>query len=291
MYPFDDAFIVNQLFGFLTVRWYAVAILGGAMLAAWFGARRVTLRGYDADHVWNLLAFGLITSIAFARAWYVFFEWPSFRDKSVLYIINPATGGIAIQGAIVGALCGAFLYTRWYKLSFLEWIDLGAPCLSIGQAIGRWGNFMNQEAYGRPMATPLPWGLRIDADRRVPAFPAETYPVATTRFHPTFLYESLWNVLVLIALLAMERRFRRRLFPGDEFLVYGILYSVGRFFIEGLRTDSLCSNGIGGACAGALRAAQVTAIVTIVLFGALLALRHLRRRPAQAEPARPLVNE
>lgn len=284
MYPPDDPFVVNQLFGVLSVRWYAVAILGGAILAAWFGARRAVLRGYHPDHAWNLLALGLVTSIAVARAWYVFFEWPSFRDKSLLYIINPATGGIAIQGAIVGALIGAFIYTRWNKLNFLEWIDLGAPCLSIGQAIGRWGNFMNQEAYGRPMATPLPGGLRIDADRRVAEFPAEQFPVDTTRFHPTFLYESIWNVLVLIALLALERRLRRWLRPGDVFLFYGILYSIGRFFIEGLRTDSLCTNGIGGACEGALRTAQVTALVTIVLFGAILAFRHIRRRPTPPQP-------
>lgn len=285
MYPFDDPFVVNQLFGFLTVRWYAVAILGGAILAAWFGARRAVLHGYHPDHAWNLLALGLVTSIVVARAWYVYFEWPSFRGQSLLYIINPATGGIAIQGAIVGALIGAFIYTRWNKLSFLEWIDLGAPCLSIGQAIGRWGNFMNQEAYGRPMATSQPWGLQIDADKRVAAFPAEQFPVDSTRFHPTFLYESLWNVIVLISLLALERRLRRWLRPGDLFLFYGILYSIGRFFIEGLRTDSLCTNGVGGSCEGALRTAQVTALVTIALFAVILAFRHVRHRPAPPQPA------
>lgn len=278
MYPPDDPFLVYQLFGFLTIRWYAVFILGGALIAAWFGARRVERRGYDPEHAWNLLAFGLLVSIAFARAWYVFFEWPNFRDKSLLYIINPATGGIAIHGAIVGAVLGTWIYTRLNKLRFVEWLDLGAPCMAIGQAIGRWGNFFNQEAYGRP--TTLPWGLRIDPDRRIgPYSNLQTFGEAT-RFHPTFLYESLWNVGVLVALLLVERRFRRQLLTGDIFLLYGIFYSLGRLWIEGLRTDSLCLDGVGGSCDGALRTAQVVSVIAIVGFSALLAFRHLRRSGA-----------
>lgn len=295
MYPPDDPFLLNQLFGLLSIRWYAVCILGGAMLAAWFGARRAVARGYNPDHAWNLLALGLVTSIACARAWYVFFEWERFSAARaeydsvwnwLLFVINPATGGIAIQGAIVGAVLGAYIYTRWNQLDFLEWIDLGAPCMSIGQAIGRWGNFFNQEAYGRPMSAPMPWGLRIDAPYRVSEFPAETYPVDTTRFHPTFLYESLWNIAVLIGLLVIERRLRGWLRKGDLFMFYAILYSIGRFFIEGLRTDSLCVGTVGGSCAGGLRAAQITALVTIAILTLILAIRHWRRAstpPALAE--------
>jgi phosphatidylglycerol:prolipoprotein diacylglycerol transferase len=277
MHPPDDPFVVYQLFGFLTIRWYAVCILGGALIATWFGARRAARRGYDPEHAWNLLAIGLITSIACARAWYVFFEWPSFRGKPLLYIINPATGGIAIHGAILGAIIGAWIYTRYNRLNFLEWLDIGAPCMAIGQAVGRWGNFFNQEAYGRP--TTLPWGLRIDQDRRISPYGAPPYG-ETTRFHPTFLYESIWNAGVVIVLLLIERRFRRQLRTGDIFLLYGILYSLGRLWIEGLRTDSLCSNGIGGSCAGSLRTAQVVSVVIIVVFSAVLAYRHLHRPPA-----------
>jgi phosphatidylglycerol:prolipoprotein diacylglycerol transferase len=274
MYPPDDPFVVNQLFGFITIRWYAVCILGGAVLAAWFGARRVERRGYNPEHAWNLLAVGLITAIAFARAWYVFFEWPRFSGQPLLYIINPATGGIAIHGGILGAVVATFVYTRLNRLNFLEWADFGAPCMVIGQAIGRWGNFFNQEAYGRP--TTLPWGLRIDQ----PLAPYNQAPYGPdTRFHPTFLYESLWNVGVLIALLLIEQRFRRRLLAGDIVLLYGIFYSLGRFWIEGLRTDSLCTNGVGGACTGALRTAQVVSLVAILACAAILAARHLRRNP------------
>ncbi len=279
MYPPDDPYVIYHLFGFLTIRWYAVCILGGALLAAWFGARRAAHRGYNPDHAWNLLALGLVTAIVFARAWYVFFEWPKFRGTSILYIINPATGGIAIHGAIVGAVFGAWIYTRLNNLRFLEWLDLGAPCMAIGQAIGRWGNFFNQEAYGRPAT--LPWGLRIDPEHRISPFNQTPYNEAT-RFHPTFLYESLWNTGVLIALLLVERRFRRQLLHGDVFLLYGIFYSLGRIWIEGLRTDSLCASGIGGSCDGSLRTAQVVSIVVIVAFSAILAIRHVRRSPSTA---------
>jgi phosphatidylglycerol---prolipoprotein diacylglyceryl transferase len=289
MHPPDDPFLIQELFGLFSVRWYAVCILGGALLAAWFGARRAAARGHDPEHAWNLLALGLVTSIACARAWYVAFEWQRFSSMEtagtlrwfIFDVINPATGGIAIQGAILGAVLGAFIYTRWNGLDFLRWIDFGAPCMSIGQAIGRWGNFFNQEAYGRPMATPQPWGLRIDQEFRVGEFPASQYPVETTRFHPTFLYESLWNLGVLIALLGIERRFHGWLRKGDLFLCYGIIYSIGRFFIEGLRTDSLCLSGVGGSCAGSLRTAQVTALATIAIFGLILLLRHLRRPAPQ----------
>ena len=133
------------------------------------------------------------------------------------------------------------------------------------------------------MSTPQPWGLRIDAPFRVEPFnDLAQYPVETTRFHPTFLYESLWNVAVLYGLLLIERRVRR-LRRGDLVLCYAILYSIGRLVIESLRTDSLCTNGIGGSCEGALRTAQVVAIVTIVGCGAVLALRQLRR-PRSPQP-------
>ncbi len=282
MHPPFGPFLIDHLFGFLTIRWYAVCILGGALLAAWFGARRAERRGHDPEHVWNILAIGLIVAIAVARAWYVLFEWPQFRGKSLLYIINPATGGIAIHGGIFGGLLALWVYTRLNHLDFLEWADIGAPCVPIGQALGRWGNFFNQEAYGRP--TTLPWGLNIDAEHRLRPYDQAPYG-PETRFHPTFLYESFWNVGVLVALVLVERRFRRRLLRGDLAMLYGILYSIGRFWVEGLRTDSLCSNGIGGSCAGALRTAQVVSLVAIVVLALILAIRHLRQRDATREIA------
>lgn len=293
MYPPDDRYVVYQLFGFLTIYWYAAMILGGAILAAWFGARRAVQRGFSPDHAWNILALGLVTGIGTARAWYVFNEWGRFASARASYdsswrwllfeVANPQTGGLAIQGGILGALAGCVLYTLWNKLDPLVWVDLAAPCFSIGQAIGRWGNFFNREAYGLPMATSQPWGLRIPQEFRVLQYQdVSTYPVETTRFHPTFLYESVWNVLVLISLLVIERRGRGWLRKGDLALFFGINYSIGRFFIEGLRLDSLCTNGVGGTCEGALRTAQVVALVTIAVCVAILVLRRLW--PQRATP-------
>jgi phosphatidylglycerol:prolipoprotein diacylglycerol transferase len=298
MYPPDDRYLVYQLFGLITIHWYAVCILGGAMLGAWFGARRAASHGYNPDDAWNILGVGLITSILCARAWYAYFEWDSFVAARADYastwqwllfrVINPAGGGggIAIQGAIIGAVIGCWIYTKFTGLDFLRWTDFGAPCMAIGQAIGRWGNFFNQEAYGRPMGTPQPWGLRIDDDRRIHEYTdLAQFPVETTRFHPTFLYESVWNVLVLIGVLVVERRLRGWLKKGDLFLFYAMFYSIGRFFIEGLRTDSLCTNRVGGACENALRTAQVTALVTIGICCLILAVRHLRRGGRDADDA------
>jgi phosphatidylglycerol:prolipoprotein diacylglycerol transferase len=297
--------LVDHLFGLITIRWYAVCILGGAILAAWFGARRARLRGLDPEHVWNMLAAGLILGIAFARAWYVIFEWrdrfqphwerliaaPGANWGDLLFIVNPATGGIAIQGALMGALLAGYWYTRRYRLHFATWADIAAPCFPIGQALGRWGNFSNQEAYGRP--TTLPWGLHLTAQgcppdapdcHRLPPYDDLQHYPETTRFHPTFLYEALWSVGVLLAVLWIERRWRDRLLPGDLLLWYGILYSIGRFWVEGMRVDSLCTGGIGGSCEGQLRTAQVLSVVTIVVFGAIMAFRH-RRRAATAQAA------
>jgi phosphatidylglycerol:prolipoprotein diacylglycerol transferase len=149
--------------------------------------------------------------------------------------------------------------------------------MALAQAIGRWGNFFNQEAYGRP--TTLPWGLRIDADHRIGPYRDPAVYGEATRFHPTFLYESLWNAGVVAALLLMERRFQSHWRTGDTFLLYGILYSLGRVWIEGLRTDSLCSNGVGGSCDGALRTAQVVSLLVILVFSAVYVYRHRRRPP------------
>lgn len=311
MHPPTGPLLFDQLFGFITIRWYAVWILTGAVVAAWFGARRAAAHGRNPEHAWNLLAVGLVAAIITARAWYVVFEWrerfqpsweaftqaPTTNWRDFVNIINPATGGIAIQGALVGALLSGYWYTRRHKLQFGEWADYAAPCIPIGQAFGRWGNFWNQEAYGRP--TTLPWGLRLteqgcppDAPNchRLPPYDDLTRFPEATRFHPTFLYESLWSIGVIGAILLIERRFKRWLMPGDLMLSYGILYSLGRFWIEGLRVDSLCTGGIGGECVGGqLRTAQVVSVLTILGCALVLAYRHRRRntntqRPITAEP-------
>lgn len=291
LYPPDDPFLFSlNLFGLpLTVRWYGLIIMTGALVAATIAARRATARGIDPDHIWNQLIFGLVLGIAGARIYYVTFEWERFAGDPIS-ALNLTTGGLAIHGGIIGALLATVIYARWNKLPYLSWIDLCAPSFLLGQAIGRWGNFFNQEAYGRP--TELPVGVRIDPEHRLPPYTdMQAYPIDTL-FHATFLYESLWNFAGAGLLFWADRRFghgapaeRRRLRPGDLLFLFGIIYATGRFWIEGLRTDSLCLNGVGGDCAGSIRVAQLISVAILVICAAALAWNHRRRAEGSPDPA------
>ncbi|NJN19629.1 MAG: prolipoprotein diacylglyceryl transferase [Oscillochloris sp.] len=282
-YPPDDPFLFSiSLFGLpITVRWYGVIIMTGALVAALVATRRARTRGFHPDHVWNQLLFGLLLGIAGARIYYVAFEWERF-SADPLSALNITNGGLAVHGSLIGALLAVLIYTAYTRLPLRAWIDVCVPSFLLGQAIGRWGNFFNQEAYGVP--TPYNFGLRIDPEYRVEPFTdLQRYPIDTL-FHPTFLYESLWNLAGFGLLLWLDRYFgvgapdsQRKLRPGDLLLLYGIIYSSGRVWIEGLRTDSLCSSGVGGDCAGALRVAQLVSIGLIVLCLAVLGLNHRRR--------------
>lgn len=269
LYPPDDPYVINYvLFGVpLVIRWYGVIITAGALLAGTITARRAERRGQRADDVWNLLLLGMVVGVICARAYYVAFEWERFAGRSWLYIINPATGGIAIHGAIIGALLSTSAYCWWRGLDLIAWLDLCAPAFLLGQGIGRWGNFMNQEAYGRP--TSLPFGLLIDEQHRLPPYDDMAQFPADTLFHATFLYESLWNLLGAALLFWVAHRFREHLRRGDLFLLWLVYYSSGRLLVEGLRTDSLWVTAPGG-----LRTAQVVSIALIVACGAALAWRH-----------------
>lgn len=282
--PGGPYFINTVIFGIpLVVRWYGVIIVGGAMLAGRIAAGRAERRGYDPEHIWNMLLITLACGIAAARAYYVIFEWERFAGRPWLEIINPANGGIAIHGALLGSVISGVIYTLWHKLPTLEFIDITVPTILVGQAIGRWGNFMNQEAYGRP--TTLPFGVTIDPEHRLAPFNDMAKYPPNTLFHATFLYESLWNIAGFGILLWLERRLRGWRRPGDLGLFYAIYYGIGRLWIEGLRTDSLCTNGVGGSCDSALRAAQVVSILFIV--GGLIGLFINHRRPlTPAEIAR-----
>ena len=283
LYPPDDPYLFQTtLFGLpLAVRWYGVLIIGGALLAATIAARRAARRGFDPDHVWNLLTFGMILGIAGARLYYVIFEWRLFADAP-LRVFNLASGGLAIHGGLIGAVVATWLYTWRQGLPLLRWLDICAPTVLVGQAIGRWGNFFNQEAYGRP--TSLPVGVRIDAEHRMPPFDdMQQYP-PTTLFHATFLYESLWNLSGFGLLLWVERRFAGWLRDGDMVILYAVWYGLGRLWIEGLRTDSLCTNGVGGGCEGALRMAQIVSLLLVIGGGVVLYLNH-RRRGSKAQTA------
>lgn len=243
--------------GPIAIRWYGFLIACGVVLGVTLAQWLAQKRGVDPDLVGDLVIWIIIGAIPGARIYYVAFEWENYAQQPA-EILAIWHGGIAIHGAILGGLTAAFLFTRWQKVAFWPLIDLIAPGLILGQAIGRWGNFFNSEAFGRP--TDLPWKLFIPRSNR----PAEW--VNFEYFHPTFLYESLWNLGVFALLMALffwGIRKPGRLKVGTLIFTYFIAYSLGRFWIEGLRTDSLMF--------GPLRMAQMISLVQISLGGLGLA--------------------
>jgi len=250
--------------GPLTIRWYglliAAAVLIGVSLSQYLAKRR----HINPDLVGDLVIWLVIAAIPAARLYYVLFNWSAYAQNPG-QIIAIWQGGIAIHGAILGGIAAALIFARLNRISFWQLADLVAPSLILGQAIGRWGNFFNSEAFGRP--TDLPWKLYIPPNQRPPEYADFAY------FHPTFLYESLWNLMVfglLLALFFQSLKGRLRLKAGTLFLVYWVAYSLGRFWIEGLRTDSLML--------GPLRIAQVVSLVGIMVGLAGLAWLYIYKR-------------
>jgi phosphatidylglycerol:prolipoprotein diacylglycerol transferase len=249
--------IIFQI-GPLSIRWYGVLIMAGVILGLVLAGREAKRQGMSIELIYDLFFYMLISAIVGARLYYVIFSWDLYRDN-LKEIFAFWHGGLAIHGAVVGGIVSALIYTHLKGLSFWLVADLCAPSLILGQAIGRWGNYFNQEAFGRP--TNLPWGIFIDEAHRPLQY------VQQTHFHPTFLYESLWNFCVFLLLLWLRRR--RGIVTGDVFLAYLILYSLGRFWIESLRTDSLMFAGF--------RVAQIVSLLLIVLASVTLIRRHRER--------------
>ncbi|BAY27945.1 prolipoprotein diacylglyceryl transferase [Calothrix sp. NIES-2100] len=251
--------------GPITIRWYglliATAVLIGVSLSQYLAKRR----NVNPELLSDLSIWLVIGAIPAARLYYVLFQWPEYAQHPER-IIAIWQGGIAIHGAILGGLVAALIFAKLKQISFWQLADLVAPSLILGQAIGRWGNFFNSEAFGDP--TNLPWKLYIPPDRRPPDFINNEY------FHPTFLYESLWDLMVfalLITLFIRSLQGKPRLKIGTLFLTYLPAYSFGRLWIEGLRTDSLML--------GPLRMAQVVSLIGISLGLAGLAWLYLAKRP------------
>ncbi len=240
MYPPVDPIIFEL--GPLTVRWYGVLIMAGVLAACAVASNYVSRQGEDGDNIWDMLLWVLLPGLIGARLYYVFIQSPRGEEGLSRYLENPGAifavweGGLHIFGGFVFGGIALFTYLRVKQLNpwiYLDGIALGLP---LGQAIGRQANFINQELYGPP--TTLPWGLIIDPQHRLaPYNNLEVYP-ESVRFHPLFLYESLWNFIGFGLLFWLSRRFAHRLYQGDLLLLYLIWYPLGRFFIEFLRTDS-----------------------------------------------------
>ncbi len=268
----------GPMIGPLPIRWYGLLIASAVLIGVSLSTYLAKRRGVNPDLISDLAIWLVVAAIPCARLYYVAFEWESYASRPV-EILAIWHGGIAIHGALIGGTLASLVFAKLNKISFWVLADLVAPSVILGQAIGRWGNFFNSEAFGRP--TDLPWKLYIPPAQRPTDYAQFEY------FHPTFLYESLWNLGVFAILLALFFRGLKpnsRLENGTLILVYLITYSLGRFWIEGLRMDSLMF--------GPLRIAQVVSLLGIVLGAAGLFWLHKMRRslPDVIFPASSLEN-
>ena len=248
--------------GPFALRYYGLCIALGIAAATWLTGRELTRRGYDSNVALDSLFFVIPLGFIGARVYHVVTDYGLYADDPIPGVFEVWNGGLGIYGAVAGGFIGVLLFS-WYRgISPLVLADAAAPGVVLAQAIGRWGNYFNQELFGRP--SELPWAIRIAPENR----PAEFADAAA--FHPTFLYESMWDVLVCLALLWIARRFADRLRDGDVVLLYVSLYSVGRFFVETLRVDPAFL--IGGSLRGNLLVSSVLALgCALILF-----LRHSR---------------
>ncbi len=223
--------------GPLSVRWYSICMVVAIVVGAFLMTKEAKRRGENPEHVVSMLILAIPLGLVGARLYHVISDWDFYsHNPTLIFAIWKTKGGLGIFGVIAGGLLGFFTYAKWKGLSIPRWLDICAPSLILGQAIGRWGNFFNQELYGPP--TNLPWGIYIDPAHRFSEFRNFDH------FHPLFLYESLWNLLGFFILLLLGRKFGHRLQDGDIFLAYFIYYPLGRFFIEGLRIEPWTTAGI-----------------------------------------------
>jgi phosphatidylglycerol---prolipoprotein diacylglyceryl transferase len=248
--------------GPLTVGWYGILIALGVIAAigvAFVEARR---RGENTNHVINLALIIVPLGVIGARLYHVIDRWDYFVQHPGEIIGGQ---GLGIFGAVIGGALGIIIYTRWKKLSTLRWLDIVAPGVLLAQAIGRWGNYFNQELYGYP--TDLPWAIYIDPAHRLPGYESYSY------FQPLFFYEFLWNLIGFSVLMILARKLKNWLMDGDILLGYIIIYSIGRFYLEGLKIDVWTLAGV--PTARWITGFGVVAAVTIMV------VRHRRHKPPQ----------
>jgi prolipoprotein diacylglyceryl transferase len=256
--------------GPIALSYHGLLIALGIAVGTWLTARELARRGYDGALALGSLFLVVPLGVVGGRLYHVLTEYHRYTRNPFPKVLEGWEGGLGIYGAVAGGFLGLLLFS-WYRgISPLAFADAAAPGLVLGQAIGRWGNYFNQELFGRP--SDLPWAIGIAPENRPTEF------ADATSFHPTFLYESLWDVLVCLALLWVARRFSERLKDGDVFVLYVSLYSVGRFLIETLRIDAAFV--VGSSIRGNLFVSGVLALG----FALVLVLRHLRTLQKRSEP-------
>ena len=242
----------------------AIGVLA-AMTVAYFEAKRWK---DDTNNILNLVLIILPLGLIGARLYHVIDQW-SYYSQHLSQIVGGA--GLGIFGAVIGVVIGIIIYTRWRKLSTLHWLDIIAPGLILAQAIGRWGNFFNQELYGYP--TSLPWGIYISPENRLPGY------ANFTHFQPLFFYEFMWDALGCLVLLFTARKWQKRLLKGDVFFFYVIYYSIGRFYLEGLKLNAPTSTGLPSVwtIAGFPTARWITSIASVISI-TIITWRHTHRK-------------
>ncbi|MGN7470306.1 prolipoprotein diacylglyceryl transferase [Brevibacillus sp. SAFN-007a] len=244
--------------GPLNIHWYGIIMGLAFFLGTYLAMYNSKRSGIDPDHVLNMVVWIIPAAIVCARLYYVVFEWAQYKDNPI-DIIKVWEGGLAIHGGLIGGALAGTYYIRKHNLPFLRLGDVLMPSVILGQAIGRWGNFINQEAHGGVASA--------EFMANFPAFIRNQMFIGGQYYHPTFLYESLWNLLVFGILMLMLYRLKK--FDGQILFSYMILYSIGRFFIEGMRTDSLL-------IADTLRVAQLVSLC-LIAAGVILMVIHARK--------------
>lgn len=252
------AFTIN-LFGFeRSIYWYGIIIAAAMLIGIWVATYNARRRGFKSEMVLDLALVAVLSAVIGARVHYVLFSWEFYKDGPFWEVFAIWNGGLAIYGGLIGGTIGTYIYSRFAKKDFLAIVDILAPSLILGQSIGRWGNFVNQEAYG-PLVTDPSWTF----------FPATVFIEADRSFHlATFFYESMWTFIAFIFLMTYMRKSRKQ---GNVFFFYLLLYGIGRVVIEGLRTDSqmLLETGI--------RVNQLISAIFIVVAAIILIFRRTNK--------------
>ena len=238
--------VAFTIFG-IDVMWYGVLIATGMLIGIALAIREAKRVGISEDDVLNIAIIAIPVAIICARLYYVIFSW-DYYSQNPGEIFNIRGGGLAIHGGLIGGILTGFIYAKVKKLDFFKTADAVMVGMPLAQAIGRWGNFINGEAHGGP--TSLPWGIMVDG----------------VKVHPTFLYESIWDFGIFLFIMLYMRK--KKTYEGEVIVSYITLYSIGRFFIEGLRTDSLMF--------GPIRMAQFVSLVGVV--GGLVLHFYLKNR-------------
>lgn len=253
--------------GPLYLRFYGIILMSGAVAGAYLADRLAQRRKLNVDFLWDSLFWIIAAGILGARLWHVLTPPPSMVEAGITtqyYLTHPLEalavwrGGLGIPGAVIGGVLALYYMCKRHKQNFLEWVDVIAPALALGQAIGRWGNFVNQELYGAP--TDLPWAVTIAPANRLPEFADQA------TYHPIFLYESLWSLGTVFLLVWLIRAYGDKLKDGDVFLVYLMAYPIIRILLDFLRLDASEVAGVN--------ANQTLMAIVLVLAAGTLIYRH-----------------